>query len=250
MTANRFFIDKNSIQTGSAFLHGKEHNHLSRVVRKKPGDAVYLFDAAGNTYLAEIEFIHKDQTKLSIIEKLPPQKKGVDIILGQAMLKMKNMELILQKATELGIHTFIPIRAERTITRIKDNGKQKVERWKKISLSAAKQSGRSDLMKIEYPESIKNVVAEHNTSNKILLTEKAKKNLKEIILSPFFTGTGGPEIPPSTIILVGPEGGWTEKEEEYIVMHGFTPACLGDFVLRSETAAISAVSAFTLFWKW
>lgn len=250
MTANRFFIDKNSIQYGFVFLYGKEHNHLSRVVRKKPGDEVYLFDEAGNTYLAKIQSVHKDQTKLSIVEKLIPKKKGVDIILGQAMLKIKKMELILQKATELGVHTFIPIKAERTIIKIKDNGKQKLERWKKISLSAAKQSGRSDLMKIEHPASIQEVVTEFGTSFKILLTEKAEKNLREIILIPFFTGRGDSEIPSSTIILVGPEGGWTEKEEEYIVKHGYTPACLGDLVLRAETAAISAISAFTLFWKW
>ena len=250
MTANRFYIEKNSIQSGSVFLQGKEHDHLSRVVRKKPGDEVYLFDAAGNTYLAKIESIHKYQTKLSVIKKLPPKEKGVDIILGQAMLKTKKMEFIIQKATELGIHTFIPIRAERTIIKIKDDGKQKLERWKNISLSAAKQSGRSDLMKIEYPASIQDVVIEFDTSYKILLTEKAEKNLKEVILSPFFDVIGDPEIPSSTIILIGPEGGWTEKEEEYIVKHGYTPACLGDLVLRSETAAISAISAFTLFWKW
>jgi 16S rRNA (uracil1498-N3)-methyltransferase len=249
VTAKRFFIEKNSIKSGFLFLQGKEHEHLSRVVRKKPGDEVVLFDAAGNTFLAKIESIHPAQTKLAIIKKLPPKEKGMDIILGQAMLKMKKMELIIQKATELGIQSVVPIRAERTVIKLKDGGKQKLDRWKKISLSASKQSGRSNLMKIESPVSIQELVKTFNPSYKILLTEKAEKNLKEIILSPFFENPADPEIPSSTMILVGPEGGWTDKEEEYIVMHGYTRACLSDLVLRSETAAISAISAFTLFWK-
>ena len=250
MTANRFFIGKNSIKSGFIFLQRKEHDHLSRVVRKKPGDEVVLFDAAGNTFLAKIESVHKDQTKLSVIKKLPLKEKGVDIILGQAMLKTKNMEFIIQKATELGIHRLVPIKAERTIIKLKDGGKQKLDRWKKISLSASKQSGRSNLMKIELPVSLQELVETFNFSYKILLTEKAKKNLKEIILYPFFENPEDPEIPSSIIILVGPEGGWTDKEEEYIVKYGYTRACLSDLVLRSETAAVSAISALTLFWKW
>jgi len=217
---------------------------------KKTGDRVYLFDATGTTYLAKIESINNDQTNLSIIEKVDKEEKGIDIILGQAMLKLKKMEFIIQKTTELGINTFIPVRTERTILKIKNDVlERKLERWKKISLSAAKQSGRSTLVKIIHPITIQELISNYDSTEKIILSGKAEKCLKDIILSPFFGEHKNPEIPSSTLILIGPEGGWTEKEEGYIVEHGYTRACLGDLILRSETAAISAVSALTLFWK-
>ncbi len=249
MTANRFFVDKKIINSQRVVLEGEEHNHLSRVIRKKPGDTVFLFDETGTTYLAKIESISQNKTELSLIKKDSKKEAGTEIILGQAMLKLKKMEFILQKATELGIHTFIPIKSERTIMKIKDGWEQKLMRWKKICLSAAKQSGRSTLVKIMPPVSIQELVIKFDSANKIILSEKAEKSLKEIILLPLLSRNDNLEIPPSTIILIGPEGGWTDKEEEYIVMNGYTRACLGDLVLRSETAAISAVSAFSLFWK-
>ncbi|MBN2245244.1 MAG: 16S rRNA (uracil(1498)-N(3))-methyltransferase [Candidatus Aminicenantes bacterium] len=249
MTANRFFVEKKIIPSRRAVLEGEEHNHLSRVIRKKPGDAVFLFDSTGTTYLAKIESISRDRTELSLIKKVSSKEAGTEIVLGQAMLKLKKMEFILQKTTELGISTFIPIRSERTIMKIKDGWDQKLLRWKKICLSAAKQSGRSTLVKIVPPVSLEEVIVNFDSANKIVLSEKAEKSLKEIILFPLLTVDDDMEIPPSTIILIGPEGGWTDKEEEYIVKNGFTRVSLGDQVLRSETAAISAVSAFSLFWK-
>ena len=109
MTANRFFIDSRKPLTNCAVLKGEEHHHLKNVARIKPGERVWLIDEGGENYLARVDCIEKGQTRLSILDKLAREEPLVKVTLAQALIKMKNFELIIQKATELGIHEFLPV---------------------------------------------------------------------------------------------------------------------------------------------
>ena len=148
MTSNHFFVKKNDLRSSTVFLYGKEHHHLSRVARIKPDERVCLFDEQGTNYLARVEEIRKDMTRLSILEKLDKDKPKVKITLAQALLKSKKMDIIIQKSAELGVTNIIPVITARTIVKIEEKIPNKIERWKKIALEAVKQSHISFLPSI------------------------------------------------------------------------------------------------------
>ena len=138
MTSNRFFIEKLKLDTSPfLFLSGKEHHHLSRVARTRPKETVWLFDGKGTNYLARVEEISREKTRLKILKTVVSTEPKVKIYLGQAILKARKMEDVLQKATDLGIAAFIPIRSERSIIKIHDRARKRTERWEKIAREAA-----------------------------------------------------------------------------------------------------------------
>jgi 16S rRNA (uracil1498-N3)-methyltransferase len=249
LTSNRFSLKQSDIRSSSVFLDGEEHHHLSRVARIKPGEKVWLFDEHGTNYLARVEEISKKRTRLAILERQVTPVPKVKITLAQALIKSKKMNSIIQKATELGVTTIIPVLTARTVVRIEERAKKKLERWQKIIHAAAKQSKIHFLPSISFPVTLKKLVEERDEAKKLVLSENRGKYLKDILVQ----GTGlereREELPSSVVILVGPEGGWTSEEEEYILGHGYEAVSLGRQVLRTETASLSSLAMISHFWN-
>jgi 16S rRNA (uracil1498-N3)-methyltransferase len=219
------------------------------VARIKLKEKIWLFDESGTNYLARVEKIDKDITQLSILKKMEKEEPRVKITLAQALLKSKKMDMILQKSTELGVKTIIPVITARTVVKINGKIENKMERWKKITLSASKQSQRSHLPLILSPVHLKDLIKRRNEEKKLLLSENKGKYLKEILIQNSGSEIQKGELPFSVLVLVGPEGGWAEEEEEYILNNGFEAVNLGSQILRAETAAFCSLALISHFWN-
>ncbi|UCC41043.1 MAG: 16S rRNA (uracil(1498)-N(3))-methyltransferase [Candidatus Aminicenantes bacterium] len=248
MTSNRFYIKQTKPLSATVLLYGDEHHHLSKVARIKPKEKVWLFDDHGTNYLARVEEIEKDRTRLSFLEEKGKEEAKTTITLAQALIKSKKMDFILQKATELGITTFIPVITARSIVKIEKKIEPKLERWQKICQEATKQCGRSIIPSILPPQHLGKLVEERNEERKLFLSEKRGNYLKHILLQ----DSGLPQKdkqPHSVIVLTGPEGGWTAEEESLILEHNYEAVSLGKYILKSETAAISSLAMISHFWN-
>jgi 16S rRNA (uracil1498-N3)-methyltransferase len=217
------------------------------VARIRPRENVWLFDEIGNNYLASVENITRSQTRLCILDVKTTNSPKLKINLAQSVVKTKAMETIIQKSTELGITQFIPIMTERSIVKIDDNIDSKIQRWRRISLAAAKQSGRSYLPEISHPVPLEDFLSEDDGAEKLFLDEHSGDCFRDIFIS---QTSGQKKSPAATIvILVGPEGGWTSEEVKKIRDHGFRAINLGRFILKSDTAAIVIVAIVSQLWK-
>ena len=247
MTSNRFFIEKEKLGSSYAYLEGEEHHHLSRVARIRPKDKVWLFDEQGMTYLARVEEIEKEKTRLFILEKRKEKDPKVKITLAQALLRSKKMEFIIQKATEWGIATFIPVMTSRSIIKVEEKTEKKIARWQKIAREASKQSQRAFSSSVLKPMPLRQLLKERKEEKKLLLSENRGKYLRDLLISG--SGNQGLKIPSSVIVLVGSEGGWSEEEELDILNHDYEAISLGNQILRAETAALSSVALIAHFWN-
>lgn len=241
MTSNRFYIKNAPRESSSILLEGDEHHHLSRVARIKPGERVWLFDEDGSEYLARVEEIRKESTILFILDKSQRGGGKTSITLAQALIKTKNMEFVLQKATELGMSAFVPILSSRSLIKIENKTEKKMERWRRIALESAKQCGRSFVPEIHLPTDLNAFIEQSREQKRLYFSEKGGKQLRDVLICP---------MPPSSVVLlIGPEGGWTDEEEQDIVDCDFEAVSLGSLTLRSETAAIASLALVSHFWK-
>lgn len=241
MTANLFYIEADRIDGRRMILEGPEHHHLARVVRSRTGETVRLFDENGARYEARIDRIEADRTELMLLARLEPSGRRSRILLGQALLKAKAMDLVVQKAAEFGLFAVVPIRASRSVARADEDGGKKVERWAKIAREASKQSKWGLIPRIHPPQDLSSFLRGRPSGPAFFLSEGRGRPLKEIVLA-----ADGP--PAEAAALVGPEGGWTRDEEKAMAEAGLEPVSLGRAVLRAETAAISAAAILSHFW--
>jgi 16S rRNA (uracil1498-N3)-methyltransferase len=242
LTSNHFFIKQTSLHFPYVLLNGEEHHHLSKVVRLKPNERVWLFDEGGTRYLARVENISQEKTKLFILERIEKEEPKVKITLAQALIRQKKMDFIVQKSTELGVVAFVPIQTARSFVKIGEKIERKMDRWQKIAREASKQCKSSLVPLIMPPQSIKTLIKERAEAKKFLLSENRGKYLKDILI---------PESNPiaSVLLLVGPEGGWAKEEEEFILDHGYQAISLGKQILRTETASLCALALISHFWN-
>ena len=247
MTSNRFFIKKDQLHFPRAILMGEEHHHLSAVVRIQPEENIWLFDEEGKSYLARVEEVKKNETHLFIIKRVAENKPTSWITLAQAFIKPGKMDLVVQKATELGVMSFIPLVTQRTLVKKEYEIEKKLIRWKRIALEASKQCGRNRLPELHSPQTLGTFLKELGRSKKFYLNHNTKQKLKDVLIS--FSGKESPSPPDAVVILTGPEGGWTDEEERDILRHDFEAVCLGSLTMRSETAAIAATAMINHFWN-
>lgn len=241
----RFFIERLDEKERTVFITGKEFHHLKHVLRLQKGDDVILFDGKGNEALGKIESIGKNEARIiagDIYE--PPGENIFDIILAQGLAKGEKMDIIVQKATELGVSRIIPFATLRTIPKLTiDHIAKKTQRWQRIALEAAKQCRRGIVPKVERLRTFAEILSGHENHLKIIPWEKEKKNTLKDILSPFRDITGKAlNRFAGSIVLIGPEGGFTDAEIAEAKGKGFIPITLGPRILRTETAAISILT--------
>ena len=192
-----------------------------------------------------MEKIEKTKTILSILEKLPPEQSRLQIVLGQGLARLKTLDFIIQKATELGISVFVPVLTARSLPLNAEGRERRLERWKRIAREAAKQSKHSFVPEIESVQGLADFASGRKDARRIFLSEHGGRLLKDLLVMP-----GGQNNPPpsSLVVLVGPEGGWTEKEEKELVKQGYEAVSLGRSVLKTETAALAAIAIIAHFW--
>jgi 16S rRNA (uracil1498-N3)-methyltransferase len=246
LTANHFLVKPKNLHPPYAWLEDEEHHHLSRVLRMGPGERVWLLDEQGNSYQAEVMEVGRRQTRLLLLEKKETPARRLRLVLAQALLKSKNMDLIVQKATELGAAVIVPIDAARSLVRLGEKETPKLERWRKIAREAAKQSRRSDVPSIEPLQSFLTFLGSRDEPRKLILSENGGRQLRDILAGEPGPPEGGKV--PAVVILVGPEGGWTVEEERQALERGFEAVSLGGRILRSETASLAVSAAISIFW--
>ena len=220
----RFLVD--NLNTSSVELTGDEAHHLIHVLRSSTGDTVALFDGRGTAKSARIGRIHNDTVELELGSSLPAHESPLELTLAVAVPKGEKMSLIVQKLTELGVAAVQPLITDHSDAK-EEWIRERLERWRRIALEAAKQSARSRLPRIEAPKPFDDVdVIQRNT----LLLRPGAPPLRE-----------KPSI-KQPIIAVGPEGGWSNRELALAHKRSVLELSLGPRTLRTETAAITATA--------
>ena len=227
----RFFVD--NIDGSSAYISGDDAKHISKVLRMSIGDEVTLCDGNGQDYIARINNI-ADSIGFTILSRSDNiAEPTLKLNLYQAIPKLDKMDFIVQKSVELGINQITPVLTQRCISRPnKQSMSRKMERYKKIALSAAKQSGRGIVPEIRPMISYNDAIKEIATNTGILFYEGGGKPLDMLISKSTHYAS----------ILIGSEGGFTLEEVNMAKESGIEIATLGNRILRTETAPISAIS--------
>jgi 16S rRNA (uracil1498-N3)-methyltransferase len=226
----RFFADPERFNGNRITLGEEETRHLRDVLRMKPEESAQIFDGEGREVLARISTIGKRETFLEVIEEIPPAAPESDLDLTLAVTAFKNdkVDLVVQKAVELGVARLVPIVSFRSEVKLRDAAKR-TGRWQKIALEATKQCERAKVMTIEEPKQFDEFVSVSSQLSGTLLmfSEKDGRAIPSEIVEKKITA------------LVGPKGGWDDFEIELAAKRGFIPVKLGRRIMRAETAAIT-----------
>lgn len=238
-----FFIKENQRKNDCYFISGTDYNHIKNVLRMVVGDT-FLVSENGVSNLCEIEKIENDFVAAKIIqEDYNDTGLPIKIHLFQGIPKGDKMELIIQKAVELGVESIIPVEMNRCVVKIDDKKKKsKQQRWQAISESAAKQSKRNTIPQIEDILTYKQAMTRAKETDLFLVPYESKNGMEATkeALSQLKSGM-------SVGILIGPEGGFDENEVETAFENGGKVVSLGKRILRTETAAITSVSMCMLY---
>lgn len=233
---HRFWVEPEQITEDRAWLAGKEAHHLRKVLRLAVGSAILLLDGTGWVYQARVERISKARVEASVLAKHQEMVSSCPLHLGQAVLKGSKMDLIVQKATELGVAGLQPFVSH--YGNVRDASAARLARWQRIMMEACKQCGRAKPMTIGPITSFDQLVAVAGQySQRFLLSEREESQG----LQGYFDGSPGQG---AVFFMVGPEGGWHGDEQEKAVAHGFTSVSLGRRILRAETASLATMAIF------
>lgn len=214
-------------------IEGGEYHHLKRVLRMKLGDKLRVFDGK-REYLAEIVSFERDVAKVKILQELPKLLPPIELTVAVSPPKGTRFDDLIEKLVEIGVSRIIPTICERTVKR----PKEKKDRWERIMISAVKQCGRSDIPEITEPKPLEEVLS---------ISGDFDKKLAGLIGSEKYIYDA--DYGRKTIILIGPEGDFTDEEKENIIKSGFEGFSLGGIILRVETAALVS-SSFILQKAW
>ena len=229
MTRRRFHAPPDSFKQGVITLSGDQARHLREVLRLKPGDEVYVFDGLGHEFRCTVSNARRDSAELRIEAEAQPAKpeSQLQLNLCVALLKGEKFDLVVQKATELGVTKVTPLMTRYADVHLRDaaDASKRVARWQRIAMEAAKQSGRAFVPEITLPVAFDEALAIEGLG--VMFSERGGE--------PFES------LPATTSItaLVGSEGGWTDDEIEAARARNFHVVTLGGRVLRAETAAIA-----------
>jgi 16S rRNA (uracil1498-N3)-methyltransferase len=230
---NRFYTGETKDRSGTLEL--KDHvwlnddelvNQITRVLRMRRGEELVLFDAKGLERLYRVEEIEPKAVHLYHVTDLVPKYPNRKLTLAFSMLKKDKNEWVLQKCTELGVTHFIPMLSDRTEKTGFDS-----ERAHKIVVEAVEQCGRHDIPVISEPQSLVSVVSEYADHFPIFVADMGNESAVS------------PEV-EKLMVLIGPEGGWSDHERVLFNEKNLSHIGLGDFTLRAETACIAATQVF------
>lgn len=235
----KFFV--NSIEGDTITLDGENARHISRSLRMKVGDVLLLSDGSGVDCGCSIEAINSSEVHLKVCYRQPSESEPtVSVTLYQGVPKGDKMEDIIQKAVELGVTKIVPVLTKRSVSRPDPkSARKKQERYQKIALEAAKQSGRGIIPQVEEMVDFKTALSGAAEDIFILFYEGGGLPLRELIAP-------NQEKAVSYGIFIGPEGGFEAEEAGAVQNAGGSAATLGKRILRTQTAPVAALSAIML----
>lgn len=236
---SRFYLPENLSVGQTVALPDNIVRHLN-VLRVRPNENITLFDGKGKAHAARLSFLEKRRAEAEILhEETADTESPLNITLIQSISSGERMDFTLQKSVELGVTAIQPVISERCIVRLDgERAAKRLARWQEIVISACEQSGRNTvppvLPIIGYREALDKMPSE---STKLIMSINRARKLGDI------------RQPSGAIaFMVGPEGGWTEQEEQQAFDAGFQAVTLGKRILRTETAALAALAAMQTLW--
>ncbi len=236
MQRHRFYASPSQISLPRITLSLDESHHLIRVLRLTAGARVFVFDGEGSEYECEVVAPDRRAAELAVIAQCDKEVESpLQITLAQALIKQDKFDWVVQKATELGVTRIVPLATEHSDVRLmEDRAPERLQRWRRISLEAVKQCGRRRLVEISAPLSFAKFAEAASDQMKLIFSERDGRSLREIAAQIQSLST--------LSLAIAPEGGWSETELKLAADYDFIPIQLGLRVLRTETAAIAAVT--------
>jgi 16S rRNA (uracil1498-N3)-methyltransferase len=240
MRLNRVYCDRTLAAGQQVELPESAAYHVARVLRLRAGAPLTAFDGSGHDYRCEIVAIEGDTVRVAVGERTPGLRDSpLGITLVQAVSRSERMDWTLQKATELGVRTIVPVISSRSVVRLDERqAERKLRHWKAIVAGACEQSGRSTVPEVRNPVDLARFLAE------------APREGQRFVLSPAGPASlaGLASTAARVELLIGPEGGLDDHEIESAARAGFSPVRLGPRVLRTETAGIVALAVLQALW--
>ena len=244
MSLPRFHVSPDAVREGAATVEGRELAHMRKVLRLRPGARVLLWDGAGAEHEAVLRAYEGGVAAMTVVRSYRPERESpLAVTLAQAVGKGDKMDWIVEKSTELGVACVAPFFSSHTVPRFAgDKGERRRERWEKVAAAAARQSRRTRIPEIRGPDGFDAMLARDWQCDARLL---------------FWEGVSGRGLASlredlgslrSVLVMVGPEGGFSEEEAARAAARGFHTVGLGRRILRTETAAVAAVCAVQLLW--
>ena len=234
-----FYVNPKDIKDKFFVIEDEQFHYLSTVRRFAVGDEINIFDGLGNSYKARIDSIDRTSMKGAILSSKTFVLPKIKISLYTAIPKGERFDWLIEKAGEIGVSKIVPVIYLRSV--VKELSENKVERYKKISISASSQSWRADIMPIDKPVKFNEVVEkaskEKDTLNVLPWESEENKNILGLLNENKDT--------KNINIFIGPEGGFDKSEIDVAVKNNFKTVTLGKNILRVETAAIVAASILT-----
>jgi 16S rRNA (uracil1498-N3)-methyltransferase len=215
-------------------MEGEAAHHLGRVLRAQTGQLYELSDGE-RVWLGRIESVSRDRVQFALVEELPAMHPGVAVTLLLSVVKFDAFEWAIEKATELGVSSIVPLAAERSERALVAAAKKRSERWKKILLESSQQSRRVRIPMLTDIRPTDDAFADEKESLRLLLSERSgAPPLREVLAG---------KREKAAALAIGPEGGWTDRELEVARQAGFVEASLGKLILRTETAVVATLAS-------
>ncbi|MDZ7672088.1 MAG: RsmE family RNA methyltransferase [Halanaerobiales bacterium] len=245
---HRFFVKSNYVNNNVVEIRGNDFNHISNSLRLKPEDKIIITIGDGYDYIVELkEFTDKAVFGNIIDKSINKSEPKIKVDLAQAIPKNRNIELVIQKGTEMGVNNIIPLDTERTIVKLTPSKeKRRLKRWQKIAQEAAKQSQRGkipeikDLFSVNDNNKLQTLFSKYDLIL-VLYAGKANKSMKNILKK------YKDEKLKKILILIGPEGGFSSEEIELFknndLNNNVEIVTLGTRILRTETAGLTALTS-------
>ena len=234
-----FYVEPEAVSADTVRITGGDVNHIKNVLRMHPGEEIMILDGSGMEYHCEIDKISDEVLARILDAKKTEAELSVRLLLFQGLPKKDKMELIIQKAVELGVSEIIPVLTKRTVVKLEDKKKEqkKLERWQAIAEAAAKQSGRGIIPKVREAVKFTEAVKQARELDEALIPYELAEGMdeaRERVRNLHGKKTVG--------IFIGPEGGFEEEEIQIAAKAGIHPITLGKRILRTETAGLCILS--------
>ncbi|WP_404403971.1 16S rRNA (uracil(1498)-N(3))-methyltransferase [Jeotgalibacillus malaysiensis] len=241
----RYFIQHKPGENGILLIDGEDYKHIVRVMRMTEGDSVIAVLDQHTVYESEIVKIEENHLSLKPVSKIELQSElPVNVTIAHGLPKGDKLDYVIQKSTELGMTALKPFTAERSIVKWdQKKGKKKAERWNKIAKEAAEQSHRSIIPEVEEPVTSKQLRSSFHEFDAIMMAYEEDAKSGEV--SNFYQFLNQLETNANVLVIIGPEGGFSENEVNEFTHDGAVSCGLGPRILRTETAPLYILAAIS-----